>query len=115
MILSRIYVSSLVLYVFVFYVYFFFTKFEKRVTVSRELLRGQYKHLVNMIVDSRGENYVLKEVLLLWSFEASENIARIEPGETYMVKGYGVRVPFLALYPTITAVKSSPPSPRRPR
>ena len=115
MIPSRIYFSSLVLYVLVFYLYFFLTKFEKKITVSEELLRGQYKHLVNMIADARGEIYVLKEVLLLWSFDASENIARVEPGKTYLVKGYGVRVPFLALYPTITSVKSSPPPPTRSR
>jgi hypothetical protein len=108
MIGARIYVTSLLLYILFFYIYFFITKFEKTVTISDEFLQANAKSLTNMVADTKGTTYALRDVLLLWSFNTSDNIVRIAPGETYLIKGYGVRIPFLSLHPTITSVSFPP-------
>jgi hypothetical protein len=49
--------------------------------------------------------YKVRNVLFLLQFRAAEVKAALKVGETYTVRGYGIRVPILGLYPTIYAVK----------
>jgi hypothetical protein len=35
---------------------------------------------------------------------AAENIAKLDVGKKYVVKGYGIRVPLIGLYPKIVEV-----------
>lgn len=106
---SKIYLGAFIVYVIGFYLYFFITKFEKTITVSEELLIGANKTTINIVTDKQNNAYELKDVLLLWSFNTDRNVITLRPGETYRVKGYGIRLGFLRLYPTITSISSPLP------
>jgi hypothetical protein len=106
---SKIYLAAFILYVIGFYLYFFITKFEKTITVSEEFLIGSNKTIINIVTDKQNKAYQLKDVLLLWSFNTDRNMITLRPGETYRVKGYGIRVGFLSLYPTITSISAPLP------
>ena len=97
------------MYVLGFYLYFFLTKFEKTITVSEEFLMGINKNVLNIVVDKQHRGYLLSDVLLLWSFNTLYNMISLRPGETFRVKGYGIFVGFLGLYPTITSISLPPP------
>ena len=103
---SKLYLAAFVIYIIGFYLYFFITKFERTITVSEEFLMGVNKNVLNIVTDEANNTYQLKDVLLLWSFNTATHMLNLRPGETYRVKGYGVRVGFLGLYPTITSTST---------
>mgnify|MGYP006086683225 CR=1 FL=1 len=105
---GNLYLAAFVIYIISFYLYFFITKFERTITVSEELLIGINKNILNIVVDEANNTYQLKDVLLLWSFNTDTNMVNLRPGETYRVKGYGVRMGFLGLYPTIISTSTPP-------
>ena len=87
-----------------FYFYFFVTKFTKTITVKDEFVEGQYRSIINIISDTENNVYQIKNKTLLLKFNASELLSKIENGKSYQIKGYGLRIPFLNLYPNITEV-----------
>lgn len=87
-----------------FYFYFFLTKFSKIITVKDEFIEGQYRSIINIISDTENNVYQIKNKALLLKFNASELLSKIESGKSYQVQGYGLRIPFLNLYPNIIEV-----------
>ena len=87
-----------------FYFYFFLTIFTKTITVKDEFIEGQYRSVINIISDSENNVYQIKNKLLLFKFNASELLAKIESGKSYQIQGYGLRIPFFNLYPNIVEV-----------
>lgn len=80
--------------------------FKKTITVDSNLAYGsRYKSIGNIISDKEGNIYKLCNVPLLLHFKAAEHQAMLKPGETFHVKGFGVRIPFLDLYPIIYDVE----------
>jgi hypothetical protein len=82
-----------------------FTRFEKTITVESNLAYGGNRSIGNVISDKEGNIYKIRNVTLLLHFRAAELQAMLKPGETFKVKGFGVRVPFLGMYPTIYDVE----------
>lgn len=104
---ARVYVWWLIAYLVIFYAYYFITKFEKTINVRQEILLGEPRGALNLVED-KGPNRDLYKVhnnWLLLHFNAAELSALIEEGGVYKIKGYGVRVPFLGLYPCILDAK----------
>ncbi len=87
-----------------FYFYFFLTKFSRIITVKDEFIEGQYRSIINIISDTENNVYQIKNKALLLKFNASELLSKIESGKSYQVQGYGLRIPFLNLYPNIIEV-----------
>ena len=85
-----------------------FTRFERRITVKTNTIfgsgSGRVVSVSNMVSDEQGRVYKVRNVLLLLKFRAAETQAALKPGETLAVRGYGLRVPWLGLYPTIYEV-----------
>jgi len=83
-----------------------FTRFERIITV--DTLQpygsgsGRYNSVSNMVADKEGRVYKVQNVLLLLHFRAAEVQATLKAGQRFQVRGYGIRVPILGLYPTIT-------------
>ena len=82
-----------------------FTRFERTITIDSNLAygsgSGKYSNVSNMVGDTEGRVYKIRNVLLLWKFRAAEIQATLKSGNSYKVKGYGLRIPFLGMYPTI--------------
>jgi hypothetical protein len=100
------YVATLVIYIILFYLYFFTTKFTKEITVKEDFLMvsTNNKTMLNLISDTSNTIYMVQNKYLLLKFNASEILVKLEKNKTYTVKGYGLRIPFLDLYPNIISI-----------
>ncbi len=79
-----------------------FTRFEKTITVRTNMAHGSGRATRNMVSDNDGNTYKVENVILLLHFDSAELQAKLMPGNTYKVKGFGLRIPFLGMYPIIT-------------
>lgn len=91
-------------YIVIYYFYYFNTKFSHNITVKKDFLHGHHKNIYNVVLDDKGNTYVLENKYLLLKFNSTENISKISKNEQYKIKGYGIRIPFLDLYPVILDV-----------
>ena len=99
---GKIYTGAFVAYAVIFYVYFFFTRWTKTIQVNEEFLMGQSRSVANHVVDQKGDVYVIRNSPLVLHFKAAEVAAKIVDFKEYKVKGYGLRLPILGLFPVIT-------------
>lgn len=102
-----IYLLLFVLYIILFYIYYFTTKFEKTITVKSEFMKGdtlEKNRLNNYVSDVNNTVYKLQNHYLLWQFTTTNNISILEKNKTFKIRGYGIRVGFLGLYPNIIYV-----------
>ena len=86
----------------VWLVYRLATVWEKQIVVGNKYVTsvGRYSKQY-MLNSSSYEVYQIGNDLLTFDFTAPERYASISNGEGYKVRGYGVRVPILGLYPNI--------------
>lgn len=105
---SQMWIRILVVSLVMFYVYVGSTSFTRTIQVEQHIDYmsgiGRMLYASNMIVDSNHNVYKVSNSILLLKMNAAENIAKLKPGSQHVVKGYGIRAPFLSLYPTITQV-----------
>ena len=105
---AQLWIRIVVLILVVYYTYVGTTSFTRTIEVAQHIDYvsgiGRMLYASNMIVDTNNNVYEVSNSLLLLKMNAAENIANLKPGSKYIVKGYGVRVPILSLYPVITQV-----------
>ena len=65
---------------------------------------GRFIHGSNIVSDIHNNVYMVQNNIFLLQFKSNENLSKLEPGKKCTVHGYGIRVPFLGLYPQITRV-----------
>lgn len=103
-------VLFLLLFVILSAFYTYLTPFSKRITVSEKYnyATGSGKSLSvrNSIYTSDNEVYVISNSLWRWFFRSAELLLSIQVGKTYDVKGFGLRIPILGLFPVIIEAKS---------
>ena len=96
----------IIVFVILFYVYYYFTRFERTLTVNNNnLLKANGDFSENLLSDNHGNIYKVSNNLLVLFFTAAETLNKIESGKTYVVSGYGRRIPLLGLYPQIMTIK----------
>lgn len=85
-----------------------FTRFTRNITVETNMAygsgSGRVAEVSNIVSDKEGRVYKVRNVPLLLQFRAAEAQAALKPGTSHTIRGYGVRVPFLGMYPTIYSV-----------
>lgn len=86
------------------------SQFEKVITVKTKsnfaTRAGSKKNsMQNIIMDTQGKVYSFSDSLIFWSFKTTNNYIKIKEGETYKIKGFGIRFPFFSMYPTIYSVE----------
>lgn len=92
-----------------FYVYYAMTRFEnKKITIDNDnivktSLSGDRSQ--NLISDTDGTMYKVANAPLVFHFKSSEVLNTLKSGNTFVVSGYGSRVPVFGLYPVITSAK----------
>jgi len=96
-----------VIIVLVIYIVFYicllaFTRFERKITVDTNTSYGKGNSMSNLVSDKEGRIYRIANVPLMLHFTAAEVQAKLKPGESFTVHGFGVRIPFLGMYPVIT-------------
>ena len=91
-------------------IYIYATRFEKTITVSEKYQYasggGRRLTINNSVQDQQGNVYRVSNQLLLLHFTAAEVLMNIRVGASYTVRGYGIRIPALGLYPVITEAKA---------
>ena len=86
-----------------FYVYYAMTRFEnKKITIDNDKSGDRSQ---NLISDTDGTMYKVANAPLVFHFKSSEVLNTLKSGNTFVVSGYGSRVPVFGLYPVITSAK----------
>ncbi len=80
---------------------YLFTHFNKNITIKNKYLRYRRRSSNYHIVDSNDKLYQIDNVWFLGDFNRAEDYNRLTKGKSYEVKGFGIRIPFLDMYPII--------------
>jgi len=84
-------------------VYVFLTPFEKVVSIKDKSEYASGKYLFNTVSDETGAVYVISNSWPILHFTSAEVLHKMEVEKTYRVRGNGLRVPILGLYPNIVS------------
>ena len=106
----KMYIQIFLFICLIFYIYYGLTAFKRTIEISQHIDYvsgfGRMLYSSNMIADKNNTIYEVSNSILLLKMNAAENIAKLDVGKKYVVKGYGIRVPLFGLYPKITEVVS---------
>ena len=98
-----------ILLVNVLYVYL--TRFERVITIVEKYHYaqggGRYGLLNNTVIDENGKVYRVANSWLLLEFRSAEGLLSAKPNQKYKVKGYGIRIPALQIFPTIVKLEAA--------
>ena len=84
---------------------YFTTHFEKEITISNKYIRTTRRSSRYHLVDQKDENYRVNNLWFKGDFNRGDDYGLLKEGNTYKVKGYGIRVPVLNMYKNIYSVK----------
>ena len=98
------YLYTLILYLIIYYTYYISTKFQKKITIKDNRILSINKKVYNFVIDTDNNVYVVDNRYALLHFDAVDVMTSIKREESYLVSGYGVRIPFLELYPNILRI-----------
>ena len=73
----------------------------KQITVKDKTMYAPGKYRKNMIIDGNGNAYTVTNDALLMHYTSIELYGSMEIGKRYTISAYGIRVPFLGLFPNI--------------
>jgi hypothetical protein len=100
------YVVLFIVAAFVQVIYVYLTPFERSITVAEKINYSSGKYMSNTLIDKEGNVYQATASWPILHFRAPEVWLSLEEGKTYTIRGNGIRVPILGLYPNIVgAVK----------
>ena len=94
----------IILAIFSDVILYYFTKFEKNVTVKSKYVRSRGKRDHYMMSDIENNIYHIQNRTLSWEFDEAEDWNLIIIGKTYKISGYQRRVPSLRMYPVIQKI-----------
>ena len=77
------------------------THFEKKITIQDKYTRYRNKSSNYNLVDIDNNIYKVDNLWFRGDFNRADEYVKTHIGKTYLVKGYGKRVPFLAMYKKI--------------
>ncbi len=104
----KLYIQIFLFICLIFYIYYGLTAFKRTIEISQHIDYvsgfGRMLYSSNMIADKNNTIYEVSNSILLLKMNAAENIAKLDVGKKYVVKGYGIRVPLIGLYPKIVEV-----------
>jgi len=90
------------------FIYIMNTEFEKEITIKEKYIATSYSRYSStpnyFIVASDNKTYNIVNLWWKGEFDNSDDYAKLNVGETYHVKGYGMRVPLLSMYYNIYSV-----------
>ena len=99
----RVYVFIFIVAAFVNVIYVYLTPFERSITISQKISYASGKYMHNTLIDGEGRVYQVTASWPLLHFRAPEVWLTLEVGKTYTIRGNGIRIPILNIYPNIVA------------
>ena len=99
------YIYILLAFILINVLYVWLTPFEKMVIINSKSEYASGKYLYNTVSDKTDKVYQVANSWPLLHFTSAEVFLKIEEQKQYKIKGYGIRVPILSLYPNITSIK----------
>ena len=96
-----IYIIVVFIFAFGLVLYVYFFPFERTITIKEKSEYASGKVIYNTIFDTKGRVYQVANAWPLLHFRSAEVFMKFEKGKTYRVRGYGIRVGFLGLFPNI--------------
>jgi hypothetical protein len=103
----KFYIYASIIYICMFYIYFFSTKFKRIITIKDDFIIGINKEIYNIIHDTNNNIYIIDNRYMLLHFNAAEILSNIEKNRKFQITGYGIRIPFLNLYENIIELNPS--------
>jgi hypothetical protein len=89
--------------------YSYGTKFNKKITVDEKFERvygnKEMTRQIFSVSDMDNNVYKVSKSLWYWKWYSTETWNGMKKGETYNIKGYGLRCGFLNLYPNIISAE----------
>ena len=90
------------------FIYIMNTEFEKEITIKEKYIATSYSRYSStpnyFIVSSDNKTYTIVNLWWKGEFDNSDDYAKLNVGETYRVKGYGIRIPLLSMHPNIYTI-----------
>lgn len=86
--------------------YTYSTKFDRVITVKDKYITNYDNRANLMIVDNENNIFRVSRSLWLLKFDNAETWNKLEKDKSYNITGYGIRIPFLRMYPHIVNTKS---------
>lgn len=80
---------------------YFFSSFEKIITIKEKYVRYRRYGSSYNIIDSNNNIYQIGNLWFKGDFNRADDYAKINIGDSYKVKGYGLRIPFFDIYKQI--------------
>ena len=81
------------------------TTFEKTITIKKKYTRARGNQGDSyFIVDDTNTIYQVNNLFYTFDFNRAEDWNNLEEGKNYKIKGYGFRIGFLDMYPTISSI-----------
>lgn len=78
----------------------------KRITVKSKFISPHGRYSNNMVGDTDGNTYTVSNYIFAGNFKSAEIYNSMDIGTSYTVSTYGIRAPFLGMFPNI--VKATP-------
>ena len=101
----HMYVILIVLFFVSSAIYSYATYFTKTITVKeKDSLRGG-KYGQNVISDTDGNIYTITNTIFYLFYTSTELYTELAENKKYQISGYGYRIPFLGLFPSIISAK----------
>lgn len=108
----KLYAVFVVVFVAMFYGYYAHTRFlNKEITIDDQFVKASMSgdRSSNLISDTDGVVYKVSNAPLVLHFRSAEVLNTLnKSGRTFIVSGYGTRLPALGMYPVITHVVPKP-------
>jgi hypothetical protein len=83
-----------------------FTRFEREIVVKNKEGYGTRNGRSQLITDDRDRIYSVSSNIFIWHFTSAEVFGKMEVGKRYKIKGYGLRIPMLGMFPNIVHVST---------
>ena len=85
--------------------YYYFTSFEKVITIDKTYTRSRRRRDHYMLSDTKNNIYRVSNLWWKGIFTRAEIWESLDSGKKYKVKGWGVRYGLLDMYPNIYSAK----------
>jgi len=80
------------------FIYIINTEFEKDIVIKEKYVTTIKSTNKYYVVSTDNKTYNIVNLWWKGEFDNSDDYGKINVGETYHVKGYGIRVPFFSMY-----------------
>ena len=88
-------------------VYVFLTPFERKIKVTEKFEYASGKYMRNTLQDSEGRVYQVTTSWPILHFKATETWLQMHKDKEYIIRGNGIRIPILGLFPNIVGATNA--------